>query len=374
MALSTIVFCAVLLVSVQAGDYGKKNRNLKKPVPLARQAFNPSSAPVTSIEKLPKDFDWGHQPSPTGDGFTSLLQPSWNQHIPQYCGSCYLHATLSMVQDRISVLSHGKSRVMLGRQTFLNCAPLINLSHGCNGGDVPDVLEYMAQKGLPDETCLTYKASDSSILEPPPLGFTKEAHHCPSGAACRNCMPKQDDSGDYTCWSVEAPILYKVTSYGKIAVSDGVAGMMNEIYHRGPITCSVAAENDFTYNYDGSIFSENNFTEDQIDHDVEVVGWGEENGVKFWNVRNSWGTYWGKLGFFRVERGNNAMLMENGDCWYAVPDVHMEEQVEDGEYIGSMDGLKKKKKALLPGATQHVALQEIQSLKETMVANRKVAF
>lgn len=28
-----------------------------------------------------------------------------------------------------------------------------------------------------------------------------------------------------------------------------------------------------------------------IDHDIEVVGWGEEDGVKFWNVRNSWGTY-----------------------------------------------------------------------------------
>ena len=27
-----------------------------------------------------------------------------------------------------------------------------------------------------------------------------------------------------------------------------------------------------------------------------MVGWGEEDGVKFWHVRNSWGTYWGKVG------------------------------------------------------------------------------
>jgi hypothetical protein len=72
----------------------------------------------------------------------------------QYCGSCYLHGTLSMVQDRISVKTGGLSRVMLGRQTFLNCAPLRNLSHGCNGGDVPDVLAYMTKYGLPDETCM----------------------------------------------------------------------------------------------------------------------------------------------------------------------------------------------------------------------------
>ena len=118
-----------------------------------------------------------------------------------------------MVQDRISVRTNGKSRVTLGRQTFLNCGMLEGLGHGCNGGDVPDVLEYMAKRGLPDETCLTYKASDASVLGPAPPGLTEKEHHCPSGTACRNCMPMRDDSGDYHCWSVDTPILYKVWEY-----------------------------------------------------------------------------------------------------------------------------------------------------------------
>ena len=68
--------------------------------------------------------------------------------------------------------------------------------------------------------------------------------------------------------------------------------------------------------YRGGIWLDNsNSTIEDIDHDVEVVGWGEENGQKFWRVRNSWGTFWGEVGFFRVDRGTDALFMENGDCW-----------------------------------------------------------
>jgi cathepsin X len=59
-----------------------------------------------------------------------------------------------MVQDRISIVTGGRSRVMLGRQTFLNCAALRGYGHGCDGGGVGDVLQYMEKYGLPDETCL----------------------------------------------------------------------------------------------------------------------------------------------------------------------------------------------------------------------------
>jgi cathepsin X len=69
--------------------------------------------------------------------------------------------------------------------------------------------------------------------------------------------------------------------------------------------------------YTGGIYHD--LTGDQsIVHDISVVGFGVEDGVKYWTVRNSWGTSWGDSGFFRVIRGINNIAIES-DCAYAVP-------------------------------------------------------
>ncbi len=67
-----------------------------------------------------------------------------------------------------------------------------------------------------------------------------------------------------------------------------MAGMMSEIVQRGPITCSIACPDDFIWNYTGGVYTDVNNSTD-VDHDVEVVGWGHEEGKDFWHVRNSWG-------------------------------------------------------------------------------------
>lgn len=46
---------------------------------------------------------------------------------------------------------------------------------------------------------------------------------------------------------------------------------MSEIYHRGPIVCSISTPDDFTYGYRGGLYDDpKNYTKETIDHNVEV--------------------------------------------------------------------------------------------------------
>lgn len=124
---------------------------------------------------------------------------------------------------------------------------------------------------------------------------------------CKNCMPGKG------CFVQPRAKIYGVKEYGLVK---GEANMMNEIFQRGPITCAIAVTTELK-NYTGGIFVDKTGRLEE-DHDISVTGWGEENGTKYWIVRNSWGSYWGEGGTFRLIRGINNLNIE-GDCSWAVP-------------------------------------------------------
>lgn len=43
----------------------------------------------------------------------------------------------------------------------------------------------------------------------------------------------------------------------------------------------------------------------------QILGWGVENGEKYWLCANSWNTSWGASGFFKIARGTNECMLED---------------------------------------------------------------
>lgn len=64
-------------------------------------------------------------------------------------------------------------------------------------------------------------------------------------------------------------------------------------------------------NYTGGIFNDTTGAGADIDHAISVVGYGVENGTKYWMIRNSWGSMWGEKGYVRLIRGTNNLGIES---------------------------------------------------------------
>lgn len=312
--ISLYIVYSLFIININAGCHRtwKNRENLH---PKIYQLPELTEIQMKEINEMPKNFDWCEQ------GFCTA---SVNQHIPQYCGSCFAHGSLSSASDRIKILNHKLgykgADVMLGRQTFLNCGPGHGLSDGCGGGEPADVFEFMHKYGLPDESCLPYNATDHTK-------FAASNYTCPPMAYCMNCFTD--------CFPVTKVIRYRAKEYGRLS---GEHAMMKELQN-GPIVCGIACSPEFD-KYSAGIFEDKtNFMD--VDHDIEIVGYGEENGTKYWHVRNSWGTYWGMNGFFKIVRGKNNLAIES-DCHYMVPDISEEELVWEQSlaYGGSLYGIR----------------------------------
>jgi len=95
--------------------------------------------------------------------------------------------------------------------------------------------------------------------------------------------------------------------------------MMQEIYQRGPIACSIAST-EVLEDYKYGILNDTTPVK-ETNHVVSIVGFGEEDGVKYWKIRNSWGANWGEAGFFRIVRGVNNLLIESRCSWATPKDT-----------------------------------------------------
>lgn len=102
--------------------------------------------------------------------------------------------------------------------------------------------------------------------------------------------------------------------------------MKEEISTYGPISCGIDSTPAF-HAYNGGIFSEKDKT--MVNHIISVIGYGkdQETGQEYWIGRNSWGTYWGEDGFFRIKMYEDNNAIET-DCAAGYPTYDKVSQVE----------------------------------------------
>lgn len=142
---------------------------------------------------LPKNWDWRNI---SGVNFLSFTR---NQHIPQYCGSCWAHGTTSSLADRINIARNRTwPDIALSVQVVLNC----QAGGSCNGGQPIGVYQFAHKSGIPEESCQNYLAADP-----------KKAS-CSAEQRCLDCtspIPTNTTVNPGTCWAVQNYTNWKVS-------------------------------------------------------------------------------------------------------------------------------------------------------------------
>ena len=265
---------------------------------------SPQPKDYIKTEDLPTNFSWKNVNG------VNYLTKNLNQHIPQYCGSCWAHASVSSLGDRIKIARKAKGiDINLSVQHILNCGT----GGSCHGGSALKTFEWIHNnaEGVVYDTCQPYVACSKESHE----GFCQSVDTtCKPDNVCRTCSTFTSMGG--ACNEINRFPNATVNEYARITGDDA---MMKEIYARGPIACNIASHP--LHEYHGGITS-GKCPATGTDHVVSVVGFGEEEGKQFWIVRNSWGEFWGEMGFFRIERGNDLCL--NTACAWSTPGAFTE--------------------------------------------------
>lgn len=280
--------------------------------------ISPLPHEYVDMSSLPDDFTWMNVSG------TSYLTKSLNQHIPQYCGSCWAHGTLSALADRIKIARKGAGvDINLAVQHLLNCGTA-GSCHGGSGGAVYGWIKSLPNKtkggGIAYDTCQPYMACSKESTE----GFCNASGTdwtCTPENICRTC-----GTFGQKCVGLDHYPNATVNETGMVSgQGDGGQKMQAEIYARGPIACMVYADKAMD-DYTGGIFQDDGGgCHGMPNHIVSVVGWGVDRsnkskpaGTPYWTVRNSWGEAWGEMGYIKIGRGHLDSCLEL-QCNWATP-------------------------------------------------------
>ncbi|XP_047952025.1 cysteine proteinase 3-like [Salvia hispanica] len=183
------------------------------------------------------------------------------------CGSCWTFSSTGALEAAYSQ-AFGKN-ISLSEQQLVDCAGDFN-NFGCNGGLPSQAFEYIKYNGgLDTEAAYPYTGKD---------GVCKYSSE--------NVAVKVVDSVNITL------------------------GAEDELKHAvafvRPVSVAFEVVNGFKA-YNGGVYTSTTCGSDPMDvnHAVLAVGYGVDNGVPYWLIKNSWGADWGDNGYFKMEMGKN---------------------------------------------------------------------
>lgn len=281
--------------------------------------------------KLPVAFPSNSQESPEWIRYKNLISSIKNQGS---CGSCWAFATSGVLEDRYSLLSMGKVHPRLSagkltmctfkltkfdqkewdkggeeRKKYIQNFPL----PACDGNDLYSACQELYSFGTMTEECVPYKYNDGD-----------------GGQIDYNVGISSDRKDLKHCWDIigvdfdtcangkDAARIYRADDI--YSLEDREGDIMQEIYRWGPVAAGFKVYDSFINSYDGKTIYEGpkkdksgNVLESAVGgHAVRIVGWGEEDGVPYWWIANSWSDKWGINGYFRMKRSiPECMLEEN---------------------------------------------------------------
>jgi C1A family cysteine protease len=193
-------------------------------------------------------------------------------------GTCWAFSTTTSVESAHAIKTG--NLYDLAEQQLVDCD---TRSSGTNGGMMEWGMIYLIGNGGQClEDSYPYTASDTTC------------HDCKTVVSLSDC-------------------------YG---IEEGNERAMMEILNQHPISVSIdASSREFQHYNSGVITSDSCYK--QLNHGVAAVGYGEDNGQKYWIVKNSWGTGYGQDGYVLIGRSDTSNS-RNSVCGIAMDSSYPE--------------------------------------------------